>query len=48
MAKRSQKGGDKMGRKKKVGKIKRKKGMFYYIDGEGNIYEMEPKRRKRR
>ena len=34
--------------KRKVGKIKRKKGMFYYIDGEGNIYEMEPKKKKKK
>jgi len=34
--------------KKKIGHIKRKEGMFYYIDGKGDIYEMKPKRRKKK
>jgi hypothetical protein len=27
-----------------VGKIQRKKGYFYYVDKEGNIHEVIPKR----
>ncbi len=34
--------------KKKVGTIKRKPGLFYYVDGGGNIMEMKPSRGKKK
>jgi hypothetical protein len=30
-----------------VGKIQRKKGYFYYVDKEGNVHEVVPKRGRR-
>jgi len=38
-----------MARKRKVGKIERKKGMLYYVDAKGNIWEAPLQRgRKKR
>lgn len=37
-----------MSERRKVAKIERKPGFFYYVDKQGNIIEMKPKGRKRR
>jgi hypothetical protein len=35
--------------KRKIGRVKRRKGTFVYVDAQGNVWEMErPKRKKTR
>jgi|GEM_PF-4180511 arginase family enzyme len=37
-----------MGRRKKIGHVKRGKGTFVWVDAHGDVWEMGPPKRKRR